>query len=66
MSSGSYSKLWIGSALALLGCLALAGCAQTAAPAPNIIARAKGETPAPPPSTGFLGNDYSLLTPPSG
>ncbi len=43
----------------------LAGCSQTAAPAPNIIERAQGETAAPPPPTGFLGNDYSLMTPPA-
>jgi hypothetical protein len=41
------------------------GCAQTVAPGPNIIQRAQGETPAPPPPTGFLGNDYSLMTPPA-
>src|SRR5208282_6398561 len=49
----------------LLTGLLLTGCAQTVAPAPNIIQRASGETPAPPPPTGFLGNDYSLLTPPT-
>lgn len=49
----------------LLAGLLLAGCSQTAAPEPNIIARVTGETPAPPPPTGFLGNDYSLLTPPA-
>jgi hypothetical protein len=49
----------------LLFSLLLAGCSQTAAPEPNIIQRAEGETPAPPPPTGFLGNDYSLLTPPA-
>jgi hypothetical protein len=43
----------------------LAACSQTAAPEPNIIQRAQGETPAPPPPSGFLGNDYSLLTPPA-
>ncbi len=43
----------------------LASCSQTAAPQPNIIQRAQGETAAPPPPTGFLGNDYSLLTPPA-
>ena len=48
----------------LIGLL-LAGCARTAAPEPNIIQRAQGEKPAPPPPTGFLGNDYSLLTPPT-
>ena len=50
--------------VALAGWL-LAGCSQTAAPAPNIIQRAQGEAPAPPPPTGFLGNDYSLMAPPA-
>jgi hypothetical protein len=50
--------------VALAGWL-LAGCSQTAAPAPNIIQRVQGETPAPPPPTGFLGNDYSLMAPPA-
>src|SRR5271169_7117235 len=49
----------------LLSGLVLAGCAQTVAPGPNIVQRAQGETPAPPPPTGFLGNDYSLMTPPA-
>jgi hypothetical protein len=48
---------------ALLAGFLLASCAQTAAPEPNIIQRAQGETPAPPPPSGFLGNDYSLLKP---
>src|ERR1700691_2765105 len=43
----------------------LAGCSQTAAPAPNLLQRAQGETPAPPAPSGFLGSDYSLLTPPA-
>jgi Protein of unknown function (DUF3313) len=43
----------------------LAGCSQTAAPEPSIIQRAQGETPAPPPPSGFLGSDYSLMTPPA-
>jgi hypothetical protein len=43
----------------------LAGCAQTVAPSPNIFQRAQGKTPAPPPPSGFFGNDYSLLTPPT-
>ncbi len=50
--------------VALAGWL-LAGCSQTAAPEPSIIQRVQGETPAPPPPSGFLGNDYSLLTPPT-
>jgi hypothetical protein len=41
----------------------LSACSQTAAPAPNIIQRAQRETPAPPPPSGFLGADYSLLQP---
>jgi hypothetical protein len=43
----------------------LAGCSQTAAPEPNIIQRATGEKPAPPPPSGFLGGDYSLMTAPA-
>jgi len=50
--------------MVLVGWL-LAGCSQTAAPAPNIMQRVQGETPAAPPPSGFLGNDYSLLTPPA-
>jgi hypothetical protein len=45
--------------------VAMMGCASTSAPAPNIIQRVQGETPAPPPPSGFLGSDYSLLTPPA-
>ena len=41
----------------------VAGCSQTAAPAPNIVERAQGETPTPPPPSGFLGKEYSLLQP---
>jgi Protein of unknown function (DUF3313) len=48
---------------ALLAALLVAGCAQTVAPAPNIVQRAEGETPAPPPPSGFLGSDYALLQP---
>jgi hypothetical protein len=55
-------KLAIGLLLATLAGSLLAGCAQTAAPGPNIIQRAQGETAAPPPPSGFLGSDYSLLT----
>jgi len=39
------------------------GCSRTAAPEPNIVQRAQGETPTPPPPSGFLGKDYSLLQP---
>src|SRR5260221_5298246 len=51
-------------AAALLTAL-LAGCSQTAAPEPSIIQRAQGEAPAPPPPSGFLGSDYSLLAAPA-
>jgi Protein of unknown function (DUF3313) len=61
---GKRLKTTTGMVSVLLIALLLAGCAQTVAPGPNIIQRAQGETPAPPPPTGFLGNDYSLLTPP--
>ena len=59
------SKLLMGLSAAMIAALLLSGCAQTVAPEPNIIQRASGETPAPPPPSGFLGNDYSLLTPPA-
>jgi hypothetical protein len=55
------SGMLVTAALVLL----LAGCSQTAAPEPNLIQRAQGETPAPPAPSGFLGPDYSLLTPPA-
>ncbi len=58
-------KLDTGLMLALLAGFSLVGCSVTAAPEPSIIQRAHGEQPAPPPPTGFLGNDYSLLTPPA-
>jgi Protein of unknown function (DUF3313) len=60
-----YTKSATGLISALLTGLLLAGCAQTVAPGPDIIQRAQGETPAAPPPTGFLGNDYSLLIPPA-
>jgi hypothetical protein len=50
---------------AMMLAMLLAGCSQTAAPEPNIIQRAQGETPAPPPPSGFLGSDYSLMTAPA-
>ena len=58
-------KFLAGFTSVVLAGLLLVGCSQTAAPAPNIIERAQGETPAPPPPSGFLGNDYSLMTPPA-
>jgi hypothetical protein len=62
---GKHTKIATGVLSVLLAGLILPGCAQTVAPGPNIIQRAQGETPAPPPPTGFLGNDYSLMTPPA-
>ena len=47
----------------LLAAFLVAGCSQTAAPEPNIVQRAQGETPAPPPPNGFLGSEYSLMQP---
>ncbi len=58
-------KSAIGLLSVLLAGLLLAGCSQTAAPEPSIIQRATGEKEAPPAATGFLGSDYSLLTPPA-
>src|SRR5277367_7143509 len=62
---GKHTKIATGVLSVLLAGLILPGCAQTVAPGPNIIQRVQGETPAPPPPTGFLGNDYSLMTPPA-
>src|SRR5271170_2649738 len=62
---GKHTKIATGLLSVLLAGLILPGCAQTVAPGPNIIQSAQGETPAPPPPTGFLGNDNSLLTPPA-
>ncbi len=59
-------KLATGLLSVVLAGILLAGCSQTAAPEPNLIQRAQGETPAPPPPSGFLGSDYSLMTPPAG
>lgn len=56
-------KTSIGVAGALFAGLLMAGCAATSAPAPTIIQRVQGETPAPPPPSGFLGKDYELLKP---
>lgn len=64
ISANKVSKLASGLVSAMLAGLLVAGCSQTAAPEPNIIQRAQGETPAPPPPSGFLGSDYSLMTPP--
>ncbi len=55
------------SAVALMSALSVAvlaaGCSQTAEPGPNVIQRVEGEKPAPPPPSGFLGADYSLMQP---
>ncbi len=64
-NSAKNLKLVTGFASVILAGWLLAGCSQTAAPAPNIIERAQGETAAPPPPSGFLGSDYSLMTPPA-
>ena len=56
-------KLATGLLSVILAGWLLMGCSQTAAPEPSIIQRAQGETPAPPPPSGFLGSDYSLMTP---
>jgi hypothetical protein len=55
-------KLATGLLSAVLAGWILAGCAQTGAPGPSLVQRVEGEKPAPPPPTGFLGKDYSLLT----
>src|SRR5487761_1286882 len=65
MTAATKLKQLIGIFPAIMLVALIAGCAQTGAPAPNIIQRAQGETPAPPPPSGFLGNDYSLLSPPA-
>jgi Protein of unknown function (DUF3313) len=59
------AKLATGLLSVLLAGFLLSACSQTAAPEPNIIQRAEGEKPAPPPPSGFLGSDYSLMTPPT-
>jgi hypothetical protein len=56
-------KTTIGIAGVFFAGLLMAGCAATSAPAPTIIQRVQGETPAPPPPSGFLGKDYGLLKP---
>jgi Protein of unknown function (DUF3313) len=61
----SYVKLATGVASAALAGWLFVACSQTAAPAPNLVQRVEGEQAAPPPATGFLGSDYSLLQPPS-
>src|SRR5712672_2368954 len=62
-------KINMKSAIGLLSVLLagslLVGCSQTAAPEPSVIQRATGEKEAAPAPSGFLGNDYSLLTPPA-
>jgi hypothetical protein len=58
-------KLATGLVSAMLAGWLFVACSQTAAPGPNIVQRVEGEQPAPPPATGFLGSDYSLLQPPS-
>jgi hypothetical protein len=62
-SSNLANKFALAIALTLAAGLGLSSCSQTAAPEPTIIQRAQGETVAPPAASGFLGSDYSLLTP---
>jgi hypothetical protein len=59
----SYLILPAGLASAMLAGYLLAACSQTTGGAPNAIQRAEGETPATPPPSGFLGNDFALLQP---
>jgi Protein of unknown function (DUF3313) len=63
------SKISLGSAVGIVAALCagllMTSCASTSAPAPNIIQRVQGETPAAPPPSGFLGSDYALLKPPA-
>jgi len=61
----SYVRLAAGLVSMLLAGWLFAACSQTTGSSPNIIQRVEGETPAPPPQSGFLGSDYSLLQPPS-
>src|SRR5689334_3997401 len=61
----SYMKLATGLVSAMLAGWLFVACSQTAAPAPNIVQRVEGEQATPPPPSGFLGSDYSLLQPPS-
>jgi hypothetical protein len=57
------TRLLCGTLPAIALAALVSGCAQTTAPAPSIVQRVQGEKPAPPPPTGFLGADYSLLKP---
>jgi Protein of unknown function (DUF3313) len=59
----SYLKLATGLASAMLAGWLLVACSETTGAAPNIVQRVEGEAPAPPPPSGFLGGDYSLLQP---
>lgn len=61
----SYVKVIASVASAIVAGWLLAACSQTTGQSPNIVQRAEGETPAAPPQSGFLGNDYSLLQPAS-
>lgn len=63
MLASRHRKLISVFALMIATGLVAGGCSQTAAPSPNIVERAKGETPTAPPPSGFLGGDYSLLKP---
>lgn len=55
----------LGAAAFAIAGVTISACSQTAGQSPNIVQRVEGETPAPPPQSGFLGSDYSLLQPAS-
>jgi hypothetical protein len=48
-------------ALIMVMIVVIAGCSQSSQPQPDIIQRVEGQSATPPPPTGFLGSDYSLL-----
>jgi Protein of unknown function (DUF3313) len=64
--SNKGTKLAAGFLSVALAASILGGCAQTAAPQPNVVERAENETPPAPPPSGFLGSDYALLKPAGG
>jgi len=65
MNRSTHRKLMVGALLSALAGSLVMGCAQTTGQSPNVIQRAEGETPAPPPASGFLGKDYALLQAPA-
>lgn len=65
LSTGTYNVKVKGLLPLLAAMLFVIGCSQTTGQSPDIIQRATGETPAPPPPSGFLGKDYALLQAPA-